>query len=164
MQLAVACMNELCGLLSAHVQTFQKGAYTLGDWFGADEVSSCLQITWEDLKAAEMAVGEFGGDNRAGVEGTLHRISALRNRKGTVVGLTCRVGRAVTGHVDMIRDMIEGERNLCCENSRPCPGVHHKFHAVYVTSWGFCRDTLHLSITDAGAMEFAQLSGVRRIY
>ena len=55
-----------------------------------------------------MAVGEFGGDNRAGVQGTLHRISALRNRKGTVVGLTCRVGRAVTGHIDMIRDMIEG--------------------------------------------------------
>jgi len=41
-------------------------------------------------------------------QGTLHRISALRNRKGTVVGLTCRVGRAVTGHIDMIRDMIEG--------------------------------------------------------
>ena len=91
------------------------------------------QITWDDLKAAEHAVGEFGGDNRAGVQvsaefatlsilgsmpcrllsfhavqGTLHRISALRNRKGTVVGLTCRVGRAVTGHIDMIRDMIEG--------------------------------------------------------
>lgn len=82
-----------------------------------DTVVSCLQITWEDLKAAEMAVGEFGGDNRAGVEGTLHRISALRNRKGTVVGLTCRVGRAVTGHVDMIRDMIEGETLACC----PCP-------------------------------------------
>ena len=71
-----------------------------------------MQITWEDLKAAEEAVGEFGGDNRAGVQGTLHRISALRNRKGTVVGLTCRVGRAVTGHMDMIRDMIEGGR--CC--------------------------------------------------
>ena len=56
-----------------------------------------LQITWDDLKAAETAVGEFGGDNRAGIQGTLHRISALRNRKGTVVGLTCRVGRAVTG-------------------------------------------------------------------
>ena len=67
-----------------------------------------LQITWEDLTAAETAVGEFGGDNRAGVQGTLHRISALRNRKGKVVGLTCRVGRAVTGHMDMIRDMIEG--------------------------------------------------------
>lgn len=67
-----------------------------------------VQITWEDLAAAEQAVGTFGGDNRAGVQGTLHRISAIRNRKGTVVGLTCRVGRAVTGHIDMIRDMLEG--------------------------------------------------------
>jgi stage III sporulation protein SpoIIIAA len=77
-----------------------------------------VQITWEDLKAAEEAVGEFGGDNRAGVQGTLHRISALRNRKGTVVGLTCRVGRAVTGHMDMIRDMIEGGR--CCVGAAVC--------------------------------------------
>ena len=96
----------------------RKRALVPGDRFGADEVLSFLQITWEDLKAAEMAVGEFGGDNRAGVEGTLHRISALRNRKGTVVGLTCRVGRAVTGHVDMIRDMIEGE-NLTSLGNHP---------------------------------------------
>ena len=82
-------------------------ALTDGRWWG-------VQITWEDLKAAEEAVGEFGGDNRAGVQGTLHRISALRNRKGTVVGLTCRVGRAVTGHMDMIRDMIEGGRCSLC--------------------------------------------------
>ena len=45
---------------------------------------------------------------RTHLQGTLHRISALRNRKGTVVGLTCRVGRAVTGHIEMIADMIEG--------------------------------------------------------
>ena len=44
----------------------------------------------------------------AGVQGTLHRISAMRNRKGTIVGLTCRVGRAVTGHIDMIRDLLDG--------------------------------------------------------
>ena len=70
-----------------------------------------LQITWEDLKAAEQPVGDFGSDNRAGVQGTLHRISAMRSRRGTVVGLTCRVGRAVTGHVDMIRDILDGEAN-----------------------------------------------------
>ena len=71
-----------------------------------------VQITWEDLKAAEQAVGDFGSDNRAGVQGTLHRISAMRSRKGTVVGLTCRVGRAVTGHVDMIRDILDGGSQL----------------------------------------------------
>lgn len=54
-------------------------------------------------------MGEFGGDNRAGVQGTLHRISAIRNRRGSIVGLTCRVGRAVTGHIDMIRDILDGQ-------------------------------------------------------
>lgn len=73
-----------------------------------------LQVTQADLEAAEAAVGAFGGDNRAGVQGTLHRISAIRNRDGKVVGLTCRVGRAVVGHLDMIRDLMHGE---------PCFGV-----------------------------------------
>lgn len=60
-----------------------------------------------ELEEAQRAVGEFGGDNRAGIEGTLHRISAIRSRKGLIVGLTCRVGRAVTGHVDMVRDLLD---------------------------------------------------------
>ena len=51
-------------------------------------------------------VGLFGDDNRAGIERTLHRISAIRNREGTIVGLTCRVGRAVTGTIDIIKDMV----------------------------------------------------------
>lgn len=45
----------------------------------------------------------------AGVAGTLHRISAIRNRRGTVIGLTCRIGRAVSGHADMLRDLVESE-------------------------------------------------------
>ena len=65
-----------------------------------------------DLDAAEASVGEFGGDNRAGIEGTLHRISAIRNRRGKIVGLTCRVGRAVTGHVEMIEDMLTGNESI----------------------------------------------------
>jgi stage III sporulation protein SpoIIIAA len=69
-------------------------------------------ITKEDLEHAERALGDFGGDNRAGVEGTLHRISAIRNRRGSVVGLTCRVGRAVTGHVDMIRDIVDSPNSI----------------------------------------------------
>lgn len=68
------------------------------------------QVTRDELEAAAAAVGSFGTDNRAGVAGTLHRISAIRNRRGGVVGLTCRVGRAVTGHVEMIRDILTGGR------------------------------------------------------
>ncbi|XP_078441632.1 P-loop containing nucleoside triphosphate hydrolases superfamily protein isoform X2 [Wolffia australiana] len=64
------------------------------------------EITLDELEEAQNSVGEFGDDNRAGIEGTLHRISAIRSRKGLVVGMTCRVGRAVTGHVDMIRDLL----------------------------------------------------------
>lgn len=67
------------------------------------------QVTREELAAAATAVGAFGDDNRAGIEGTLHRISALRSRRGDVVGLTCRVGRAISGHVDMVQDILEGE-------------------------------------------------------
>jgi len=69
-------------------------------------------ITKEDLEHAVEALGDFGGDNRAGVEGTLHRISAIRNRRGSVVGLTCRVGRAVTGHIDMIRDILDHSNSI----------------------------------------------------
>lgn len=60
----------------------------------------------EELVAAAEAVGDFGGDNRAGIEGTLHRISCIRNRRGRIVGMTCRVGRAVTGHIDMVKDIL----------------------------------------------------------
>ncbi|MCO5602580.1 hypothetical protein L7F22_056714 [Adiantum nelumboides] len=76
----------------------------LGD--GGGEFLRSEEITREDLDAAQSAVGDFGGDNRAGIEGTLHRISAIRSRKGAIVGLTCRVGRAVTGHVDMARNLL----------------------------------------------------------
>jgi len=76
-----------------------------------DEVLRDELITEGDLRAAMDKLGDFGGDNRAGIAGTLHRISAIRNRNGGVVGLTCRVGRAVTGHVEMIRDILEGEKS-----------------------------------------------------
>ena len=61
----------------------------------------------KELEYAQQAVGEFGRDNRAGIEGTLHRISAIRSRKGGIVGLTCRVGRAVSGQIDMVYDLLQ---------------------------------------------------------
>ncbi|CAM6122419.1 unnamed protein product [Calypogeia fissa] len=82
----------------------------LGD--GAGEFLRDEEITRDDLIAAQSAVGEFGGDNRAGIEGTLHRISGIRSRKGQIVGLTCRVGRAVTGHVDMVRDLLHHGQSI----------------------------------------------------
>ncbi|HEX2163211.1 MAG TPA: AAA family ATPase, partial [Thermoanaerobaculia bacterium] len=60
-----------------------------------------------DLDHVIERVGRFGKDNRAGIARTLHRISAIRNRGGETVGLTCRVGRAVFGTVDILRDVVE---------------------------------------------------------
>ena len=91
---------------------FIKHVYQIHLVIQLDFVGCCVQVTREDLEAAQECVGEFGGDNRAGVEGTLHRISGIRNRRGSVVGLTCRVGRAVTGHVDMIRDLLGQGQSL----------------------------------------------------
>ena len=65
-----------------------------------------------DLTAVVEQLGAFGGDNRAGIERTLHRISAIRNRTGTIVGLTCRVGRAVFGTVAMVRDLMDSGQSL----------------------------------------------------
>ncbi len=73
---------------------------------GAEYLSDA-NISREDLKYCVERVGMFSGDNRAGIERTLHRISAMRNRAGDVVGLTCRVGRAIFGTIGMIRDLVE---------------------------------------------------------
>ena len=69
-------------------------------------------LSREDLAAVVARIGQFGGDNRAGIERTLHRISAIRNRQGEVIGLTCRVGRAVFGTVAMVRDLLDGGQSL----------------------------------------------------
>ena len=71
-----------------------------------------LEVTRQDLDYVTSRVGAFTGDNRAGIERTLHRISAIRNRRQEIIGLTCRVGRAVTGTVDIIRDVIETGESL----------------------------------------------------
>jgi stage III sporulation protein SpoIIIAA len=76
------------------------------------EYLSEIPITIADLNYSIDRVGHFSGDNRAGIEQTLHRISAMRNRAGTVVGLTCRVGRAVYGTIGMIRDLVETGKSI----------------------------------------------------
>ncbi|MCC7025296.1 MAG: AAA family ATPase [Thermomicrobiales bacterium] len=70
------------------------------------------EITRDDLAYVAGRIGEFGGDNRAGIERTLHRISAIRNRTGEIVGLTCRVGRAVYGTIAIMRDLIESGQSV----------------------------------------------------
>ncbi|KAK6144738.1 hypothetical protein DH2020_021558 [Rehmannia glutinosa] len=74
-----------------------------GDW-----VISEQPVKPDDLRHAISKVGDFSDDNRSGIDHSLHRISAIRNRKMQIIGLTCRVGRAVSGSAEIIRDLVEG--------------------------------------------------------
>jgi len=78
---------------------------------GAEDLSD-IAITRADLQACVDRLGLFSGDNRAGIERTLHRISCMRNRTGEIIGLTCRVGRAVYGTINMIRDLVETGKSV----------------------------------------------------
>lgn len=78
------------------------------------------EITSTDLDFVVQHVGMFDADNRAGMERTLHRISAMRNRQGDVIGLTCRIGRAVYGTIDIIEDIITSGKSVLLLGS---PGV-----------------------------------------
>ena len=75
-------------------------------------IISPQEISQEDIDYVTSNIGSFGGDNRAGIERTLHRISAIRNRKGDIVGLSCRVGRAVFGTIEIIEDLIQSGRSI----------------------------------------------------
>ncbi len=105
------------------------------------------EVDRSDLAFVEARIGEFGGDNRAGIERTLHRISAIRNRTGEIVGLTCRVGRAVYGTIAIMRDLVEtgqsilllgrpgvGKTTLLRETARVLADELHKRVVVVDTS------------------------------
>ena len=70
------------------------------------------EINEADIAHVVEHIGTFGDDNRAGIERTLHRISAIRNRNGKIVGLTCRIGRAVYGTIDIIADFVESGKSI----------------------------------------------------
>ena len=77
-----------------------------------EAVLSQKEITQQELDFVVEQIGDFDADNRAGLERTLHRISAIRNRRGSIVGLTCRVGRAVYGTIDILLDIIESGKSI----------------------------------------------------
>jgi stage III sporulation protein SpoIIIAA len=70
------------------------------------------EIDETDIAFVVEHIGSFGDDNRAGIERTLHRISAIRNRNGKIVGLTCRIGRAVFGTIEIINDFVETGKSI----------------------------------------------------
>ncbi len=88
------------------------GRHAEGRFPEGEVILSTQPITYADLEYVVERIGEFGDDNRAGIERTLHRISAMRNRKGKIVGLTCRIGRAVLGSIALIRDIVEQGQSI----------------------------------------------------
>ncbi len=79
---------------------------------GREVVLSHQEVTEDDLQFVIDHIGEFGLDNRAGIERTLHRISCIRNRRGKIVGLTCRIGRAVYGTIRVIEDLVLSGKSI----------------------------------------------------
>jgi stage III sporulation protein SpoIIIAA len=79
---------------------------------GGEEVLLDREVEERDIRYVVDHIGSFGDDNRAGIGRTLHRISAIRNRAGKIVGLTCRIGRAVFGTIEIIDDLVESGRSI----------------------------------------------------
>lgn len=69
-------------------------------------------VTEDDINYITSHIQEFTSDNRSGIPGTLHRISAIRNRQGKVIGLTCRIGRVVTGTIACIKDICMMNKSI----------------------------------------------------
>ncbi len=78
----------------------------------AEVTLSEIEVTAAEIEYVVSRISEFDADNRAGLERTLHRISAIRNRRGSIVGLTCRVGRAVYGTIDIIEDIVTSGKSI----------------------------------------------------
>nr|YP_009326684.1 conserved hypothetical plastid protein [Membranoptera platyphylla]AMJ16941.1 conserved hypothetical plastid protein [Membranoptera platyphylla] len=76
------------------------------------EYLSKIIISWNDLDFCIKKLGHFSGDNRSGIESTLHRISSIKNRNGNIIGLTFRVGRAIFGTISIMRDLLETGQSI----------------------------------------------------
>lgn len=110
-------------------------------FFNREIVLIPQEVSELDLEYIVSRIGSFGDDNRAGIQRTLHRISAIRNRKGTIVGLTCRVGRAVYGTIKIIKDLVESGESVLLMG-RPGVGkttmlreVARCLRMIYASEW-----------------------------
>ena len=84
-----------------------EGRFTTGPKYLSQKV-----ISWQDIDYTIKRINNFSGENRAGIERTLHRISCIRNRQFLINGLTCRVGRSIFGTISIIRDLLESEKSI----------------------------------------------------
>ena len=120
-------LQALLGVLPAHITQsvlqendsdnlleviLDLGRVPTARFIDREVILSQVDVTKADIDFVTGKISEFDSDNRAGLERTLHRISAIRNRRGEIIGLTCRVGRAVYGTTDLIQDLIESGKGL----------------------------------------------------
>src|SRR5581483_319746 len=120
-------LQVLCSVLPPHIQSalsdlsdtdnlveivLDLGRLPEARYTHSEKILAQHEVTEADIDYTVSRIGDFSDDNRAGIPRTLHRISAIRNRKGRIVGLTCRVGRAVFGTMDIIRDIVESEKSV----------------------------------------------------
>ncbi len=99
--------NEVLVEVVLDLGRYPEARYTDG------EVALCArEVTEADIQYVVSRIGEFDADNRAGIQRTLHRISAVRNRRGNIIGLTCRVGRAVYGTLEIVKDIILSGKSI----------------------------------------------------
>ena len=124
---AIDDLEALVAILPQHIQELLRQREDLDDllevvldlgrssearFLQRDDSLEFREVTEDDLQYVVDRIGDFSGDNRAGIERTLHRISAIRNRAGKVVGITCRVGRAVFGTTRIIEDMVNSGKSI----------------------------------------------------
>ena len=124
---AVAELQRLLAVLPAHLRSrleehprqnellelvLDLGRIPFARFSSGEAPLSDQPLTRAELDDVLLAGGTFGADNRAGIDRTLHRISAIRNRRGQVVGLTCRVGRSIAGSAELVRDLVTEGHSL----------------------------------------------------
>ncbi len=105
-------INELENVNELLEVTLDLGRFPEARFLGSNITLSVEEIREEDIIYVTERIGSFGDDNRAGIERTLHRISALRNRSGSIVGLTCRVGRAIFGTIKILEDLVYSGKSI----------------------------------------------------
>ena len=81
-------------------------------FYNREMILNPTEISEQDIEYVTSRISPFGDDNRAGIERTLHRISAIRNRQDRIIGLTCRAGRAVFGTIKIIEDLVESGKSI----------------------------------------------------
>lgn len=68
-------------------------------------------VSQGDIEYFYSKVGSFRSNGRAGIPGTLHRISVIRDGDDLAIGFTIRFGRAIPGIAQPLKEWISGRES-----------------------------------------------------